>query len=303
MRNMFMCALMFLFMASEGMSQTSVQTLTFKSYDENNQLVSTLNYEGDEANEIDIVKLIKENQDQERITVRGLFYSDLEVNRIKFDSKHIEDFQYAENFCETVDFRLKPYLGVGAYSTDDMTGVNVERVVETSPAGQAGILESDVILTFNYIPITSFCDLKLEVEASSVGQEIPVQIIRNGRTITIMVILGGQVNNTISFVSCDENEANISIENESTEFVFSELSVYPNPTTDFVNLKFISTSDAPIKFYVLNINGAIVHSEQVANTTGVAKISYAFANEADGSYLFIIEQDDKLFEKQVIYAK
>ena len=293
---------MFLFMASEGVSQNTVATVTLKSYDEKNELLSTKTYEDEEAKALDIVELIQKHQDQERITVRGLFYSDLEVNRIKFDSRDIEDFGYAENFCEKVDFKLKPYLGVGAYSTDDLKGVKVERVVETSPAGQGGILEGDIILNFNYIPISSFCDLKMEVEGSRVGEEVLVEIIRDGKRIFIKVILGGQVNNTIHYVSCDEAKS-ISIENESTDFVFSELNVYPNPTTDFVNLKFISTSKEPIKFYVLNFNGAIIHRQNVDNEAGVTKVSYAFANEADGSYLFVIEQGDKLFEKQVIYTK
>ena len=304
MRNMFMCALMFLFMASEGMSQvTTVETLSLKIYDEKNTLISNVTYEGEEASQIDVINLIKENQDHARITVRGLFYTDLEVNRIKFDSRDVEDFNYVENFCEKVDFKLKPYLGVGGYSTDDMSGMNVERVVESSPAGFAGILPTDIILTFNYIPITSFCDLKMEVESSSIGQEVPVEIIRDGETMIVYVTIGGQANNTITYVECDETRAQISIENEDTDFVFSELNVFPNPTADFVNLKFISTSKEPTKFYILNFNGAIIHQQNVDNEAGVVKISYAFANEADGTYLFVIEQGDKLFEKQVIYTK
>ena len=301
---MFMCALMFLFMASEGVSQSkTVETINFRSYDDENQLIDNVTYEGDEASQLDILALIKENQDQERITVRGLFYNDLEVTRVKFDSRDAEDFHYAENFCKTTDFNLKPYLGVAAYSTDDLSGVTVERVVSTSPAGQAGILQTDVILNFNYIPVSSFCELKMEVEGSEVGQEIPVDIIRNGRPYTINVVLGGQVNNTVSYKACDEASPEVLIENENTELVFSELNVFPNPTADFVNLKFLSSSVEPMKFYVMNFNGAIIHQENVNVEGGVVKLSYAFANEADGTYLFVIKQGDELFEKKVIYTK
>lgn len=301
---MFLCAMMFLFMASEGVSQsTSVETLILKSYDESNELISTITYEDEKATQIDIPQLIKENQDQARITIRGLFYTDFEVTRVKFDSQHLDDFHVAENFCEDVEFKLKPYLGVSAYSTDDMTGVDVEKVVPKSPAHQGGILVGDVILNFNYIPVTSFCDLKLEVEASSIGQEVPVDIIRNGKEVTIKVVIGGQGNSTLRYVSCEEVKPSIEISNGSTDFVFSELNVFPNPTTDFVNLKFLSTSSEPIKFYVLNFKGALIHQENVIQDAAAVKLSYAFGNEADGTYLFVIEQGDNLFKKQVIYAK
>jgi len=299
-----MCVMMFLFMASEGVSQTTVvKTLSLKSYDDSNELISTVTYENEDAAAIDIPQLLKENQNQARITLRGLFYEDFEVTRFKFDSRDLDDFHTAENFCEDIEFKLKPYLGVGAYSTDDLTGVNVEKVVETSPADQAGIFVGDIILNFNYIPVTSFCELKLEVEASSIGQEVPVDIIRNGVEMTIYVTIGGQANNTVRYVSCDNIETRNQVENGKSEFVFSELNVFPNPTTDFVNLKFLSTSSAPIKFYVLNFKGAIVHQENVNNDAAAVKLSYAFANEANGTYLFVIEQGEQLFQKRVVYAK
>ena len=302
MRNMFMCVMMFLFITSEGVSQaTTVETLVIKTYDEKNQLINNVTYEGEQAIKLDVAQLIKENQSEERITVRGLFYNDLDVTKIYFDSKYVDDFHTAEYFCEKETFTLKPYLGVGGQAKDDMKGVTIERVVETSPAGQAGVLAGDVILTFNYLPMESFCDLKLEVEANKVGAEIPMEIIRNGKQFTQKVTLGGQKNNTIHFSGCDRPTQERASEKEP--FVFSELNVYPNPTTDFVNLKFISTSAEPIKFYVLNFNGAIIHKENVSNQAGMIKLSYAFANEPDGTYLFVIEQDDKLFEKHVIYAK
>jgi len=235
--------------------------LSLKSYDESNELISTVTYENEEAAAIDIPQLLKENQDQARVTLRGLFYEDFEVTRFKFDSRDLEDFHTAENFCEDVEFTLKPYLGVGAYSTDDLSGVNVEKVVATSPASQAGIFVGDIILNFDYIPVTSFCELKLEVEASSIGQEVAVDIIRNGEPMTVYVTIGGQANNTVRYVSCDDVQVRGDV--EKSEFVFSELNVFPNPTTDFVNLKFLSTSSEPIKFYVLNFRGAIVHQENV----------------------------------------
>jgi len=261
---MFMCVMMFLFMAGEGVSQTTiVKTLSLKIYNESDELISTESYENEEAAAIDVIQLLKENQDQARVTVRGLFYEDFEVTRIKFDSRDLSDFHTAENFCEKIDFSLKPYLGVGGYSTDDLTGLNVEKVVPNSPANQGGILPGDIILYFNEAPIISFCDLKLEVEASSIGQEVPVEIIRNGEVITIFVTIGGQANNKVGYVVCDEIQPRVQLEKSDTEFLFSELSVFPNPTTDFVNVKFLTASPKPIQFYVLNLKGAIVEKKVI----------------------------------------
>lgn len=304
MRKMIMCALMFLFVAnvSFGQDKTTFEKVTVKIYDQNNEIISKKIYENEDAKKLDIPSLLVENQDVARITVNGLFYTDKEVNKIHFDSKKEPGFATAENFCEKVDFTMKPFLGVGAYSTDDMVGVDVERVVASGPADKAGIDVGNVILNFNAIPIGSFCDLKLEVEQTAVGQEVEVELEIEGERKIDYVIMGGQINNKISYVACDAAKSSLEITSTKIDDSFN-LSVYPNPTNGDTNMKFLSTSTEPLTFYVMDINGAIVHKEVINDFNTVLSMNYTFVNEAVGNYLFVVEQGDQLYKQQVIYTR
>ena len=304
MRNMIMCALMFLLTANVciGQDENTFEKLTVKIYDQKNEIISKTIYENEEAKSIDLPSLLKENQDVARITVRGLFYTDKEVNNVYFDSRNHPDFAEANHFCEQVEFSMKPFLGVGAYSTDDMRGVNIERVVKDGPADAAGIVLNDVITNFNAIPIGTFCDLKLEVAECEVGQIVDVQIEKDGQLGMDKVTIGGQINNRISFVACDEAKPELTIPTAKIESQVN-LSVYPNPTNGDTNMKFLSTSTEAVKFYVMDINGGIIHKEVFNNYNGVLNMNYTFVNEAAGNYLFVIEQGDKLYKQQVIYSR
>lgn len=299
-----MCAMMLLFMAnvSFGQDATTYEKLTVKIYNQKNEIISNSVLENEEARSVDIPSLLLENQDVERMTVRGLFYTDKEVNRISFDSYDLPEFAEAENFCEQVEFTMKPFFGVSAYSTDDMRGVNIERIVKSGPAEAADLKTGNIILTFNSAPISSFCDLKMEVAETEVGQVVEVQFERNGNVYTSNVTIGGQINNKIDYVACDEVKADLTIKSPSIDNSIN-LSVYPNPTSGITNMKFLSSSVEQIKFYVMDINGAIVHKQLLNDFNGAMTLDYTFDNEAAGTYMFVIEQGSKLYKQKVIYTK
>ena len=304
MRNVTMCAMILLLMAnvSIGQDKNTYEKLTVKIYDQKNEIISNTVLENEEARNVNIPSFLLENQDVARITLRGLFYNDKEVNSFSFDSYDLPEFAEAENLCEQVDFTMKPFFGVGVYSTDDMRGVTIERIVEDGPAQTAGLHEGDIIISFNAIPVSSHCDLKLEVAECEVGQVVPVQLEKDGKLHTEYVTIGGQINNKIGFKVCDEPKADLSIESSSDDSSIN-LSVYPNPTNGATNLKFLSSSAEQIKFYVMDINGGIVHKEVQPAFNGGLNLDYTFGNEAAGTYLFVIEQGDKLYKQKVIYSK
>jgi S1-C subfamily serine protease len=72
----------------------------------------------------------------------------------------------------------------------DTQGVLIQQVVQDSPAEQAGILAGDVIVGFNGRKISDGIDLRNRVAAMEVGQEVPVQLVRNGRELKLQVKLG-----------------------------------------------------------------------------------------------------------------
>jgi len=67
-------------------------------------------------------------------------------------------------------------------------GLVVERVIEDSPAGQAGILEGDVIESINGVKVTAFTSLQEAVQAAGKADEaIKLVIDRDGKEITVKV--------------------------------------------------------------------------------------------------------------------
>ncbi|MEM9804116.1 MAG: HhoA/HhoB/HtrA family serine endopeptidase [Cyanobacteria bacterium P01_D01_bin.56] len=91
-----------------------------------------------------------------------------------------------------------PYLGIQMVNLDpemrqrinqdsdiDITieaesGVMVVRVMENTPAQKAGIVRGDIILKVNDVEVATATDVQAQVEASTIGQPLKVEIERQG---------------------------------------------------------------------------------------------------------------------------
>lgn len=93
----------------------------------------------------------------------------------------------------------RPWLGIaGLTLTEDIAryydlplenGVYVMRVVEGSPARQAGIVEGDIILRMDRAPVISIEDLQAEIRNRKIGDQINIAIYRRGREQTLNMVL------------------------------------------------------------------------------------------------------------------
>ena len=72
----------------------------------------------------------------------------------------------------------------------DASGALISSVNENSPADVAGIQPGDVIQTFNGQNIDKMRDLPRIVAETEVGSEVAVELFRNGKMETLMVVLG-----------------------------------------------------------------------------------------------------------------
>ncbi|WP_288816024.1 S1C family serine protease [uncultured Gordonia sp.] len=77
-----------------------------------------------------------------------------------------------------------PQIGVNASSVrnERVLGAQVRNVVAGSPAERAGIRENDVITSFNNRPIESADELNVAIRTASIGESVPFQYWRAGRT-------------------------------------------------------------------------------------------------------------------------
>ncbi len=94
---------------------------------------------------------------------------------------------------------IRAYLGVGVldkmsaarygYDLNLEKGVYVARAGRSGPAGKAGIVEGDIIVKVAGQETNSVADLRSVLDTQAVGSRVTVDIIRNGQSQSITVLL------------------------------------------------------------------------------------------------------------------
>jgi len=82
---------------------------------------------------------------------------------------------------------LAEALGVNPHS-----GVLIAQVGPDSPAKKSGIQDGDIITAFNSKPVTNSNGLRYAVAELKPGSKVPVELIREGKTMTLMALVGNQ---------------------------------------------------------------------------------------------------------------
>jgi S1-C subfamily serine protease len=84
---------------------------------------------------------------------------------------------------------VHPALGLTARSVSNAMaiGAQVANVVAGSPADQAGILENDVIVKIGNRPVTDGDDYVVAVRQLQIGQDAPVEVVRDGRHLVLTI--------------------------------------------------------------------------------------------------------------------
>jgi S1-C subfamily serine protease len=83
-------------------------------------------------------------------------------------------------------------LGVNVRSvTDGATdGAQVQNVTANGPAAVAGVVEGDVIVKVGDRPVADADELVVAVRERTPGEAVPVELVREGRSLTVSVVLG-----------------------------------------------------------------------------------------------------------------
>ncbi len=75
-----------------------------------------------------------------------------------------------------------------SFGLERVTGALVTKVLEGTPAAEAGLQRGDVLLNFNGKPVRGVRELQLLVASAPIGKEVPVEILRDGTRITLQVV-------------------------------------------------------------------------------------------------------------------
>jgi membrane-associated protease RseP (regulator of RpoE activity) len=99
----------------------------------------------------------------------------------------------------------RAFLGVQVESTDDDSGVRIQKVVEDSPAERAGLQKGDVIVSFNGEAVDDPVSLTRAIRGLEPGESANVEILREGRSRTLSAELGERPGHHAIWFGDDEN--------------------------------------------------------------------------------------------------
>ncbi len=109
--------------------------------------------------------------------------------------------QIADQLIETGEV-ARGWLGVSiqplspelaeSFGLDKVTGALVNQVLPGTPAERAGLKRGDILLAFNGKPIRGVRDLQLQVAGTGAGNTAELQVLREGRRLTLKVTLAAQ---------------------------------------------------------------------------------------------------------------
>ncbi len=86
---------------------------------------------------------------------------------------------------------FKPAIGVrGASDEESEKSCKISRVEPKGPADKAGIRAGDVVLKFDGQPVQNFDELKSAVESVTPGEQVTVEIQRDGKRLSLRLIVG-----------------------------------------------------------------------------------------------------------------
>ncbi len=120
----------------------------------------------------------------------------------------IETAQRVANQLLTTGKAAHPYLGIHmitlnpelrkelnqdqqlGFKVTDNEGVLVVRVVDGSPAQKAGFKPGDIILKVGLQPVRKAVEVQEQVELSTIGETLDVEVVRNNQTLTLKVLPG-----------------------------------------------------------------------------------------------------------------
>jgi serine protease Do len=117
----------------------------------------------------------------------------------------------AENIVEQIIDEgtvKRAYIGIVLQSVDKELaqaaglekpeGILISEVIKDTPGERAGLLQGDVIISYNKKPAKNVTKFRNEVALMTPSAKISLQIIRNGKEITVPVILGEQKDESLA---------------------------------------------------------------------------------------------------------
>ncbi len=82
---------------------------------------------------------------------------------------------------------------------------------------------------------------------------------------------------------------------------FTEIVLYPNPTSDIINLEFFSKNSNDIEFFITNSLGQVMSDEKINNISGKYSYKFNFSEFAKGIYYITMRTSESSINYKISY--
>lgn len=105
-------------------------------------------------------------------------------------AKQIMDGKEVEHAYLGVQLRTVDASNASSFNSDSQSGAYIGKVVDGSPAGNAGLQKGDIITKINDTRVSSAAELVINVRGHLVGDTVTIEYQRDGETKTAEITLG-----------------------------------------------------------------------------------------------------------------
>jgi S1-C subfamily serine protease len=247
------------------------------------------------------------------------FSSKMRTLETDCEANQLAEKDMQENACEKLkEIHGKPFLGVyfGDPHATSGNGAQLTSVIKGTGAESATLQADDKITKMNQTPISCSKEAMKFIQNKQPGDLIKIQVLRNNENVLIDATLGSWAMspNSVSKISkleayCDANnqeeeeeevvapkEADVVMPTFETQAI---LEVFPNPTADFVNVRF-EGQKAPLTINIIGLNGQTMYTKSIQNFDGNYSDQLDLSKYPSGVYLIHLTQADQQMTQQVI---
>ena len=236
------------------------------------------------------------------------------------DANKLAEKDLQENACEKLEaLHGKPFLGVyfNAPYAESGNGALLTSVIEGTAAETATLKATDKVTKMNQTPISCSKDAMKFIRSKQPGDLIKIQVLRDNKNILIEVTLGSWAESpsSTSKISkltayCEANKAGeeeevVAPKENTTDALMptfetqAVLEVFPNPTPDFVNIRF-EGKKSPLTINIMGLNGQMMYTKSIQSFEGNYSDQLDLSKYPSGVYLIHLTQADQQMTQQVV---
>ncbi len=216
------------------------------------------------------------------------------------------NYNYRYNHSDNAYSRFKSdpcAIFIGIYSNRHNGGMKISKVIEGTSADRANLQRGDIIYALDDVLVRSHQELVRERDKHEPGDMYVLRIERDGELMEI----------DAEFKVCDEETEEVAeeivevvpeelvqpTETPSNTLELKELSVFPNPSTGPINLRFQAEAK-PTTIRVADATGKVLFEEVINNFDGQYSKSLDLGGATPGTLILSIVQDQQIYTQSLV---